>query len=91
MARSGPPVEPGRWRPQHGMRAYRRSAGASWMSAAGGARTAAGPGGWSYTMSSLSRTAATIRPTTCGRFAGRATSQRTGAALGRTAAHGVPR
>ena len=23
MARSGPPVEPGRWRPQHGMRAYR--------------------------------------------------------------------
>ena len=23
MARNGPPVEPGRWRPQHGMRAYR--------------------------------------------------------------------
>ena len=24
MPRNGPPVEPGRWRPQHGLRAYQR-------------------------------------------------------------------
>ena len=92
MARSGPPVEPGRWRPQHGMRAYRALRRRilderGWRCE----DPAAGPGGWSYTMSSLSRTAATIARTISKRFAGRATSQSTSAGLGRTAPHGVPR
>ena len=68
-----------------------RSGNRSLMPADGGARTAAGPGGWSYTMSSLSRTAATIARTILKRFAGGAISASTSAALGRTGPHGEPR
>ena len=91
MPRNGPPVEPGRWRPQHGMRAY-RALRRRILNERGWRCEDCGRAGRLELHHKIEVAAAATIARTISRCCARAvTSPSTSAGRGRTDPHGVPR